>query len=76
VASERDGRVYLYAQKDAWARFGVYVTHLSILLIFVGAIIGNVWGYKAYVNIVEGTETTQVWPRGSKEPIELGFAVR
>lgn len=76
VVTEQDGKIYLYAQKAAWARFGVYVTHFSILLIFVGAIIGSVWGYKAYVNIVEGTETAQVWPRGSDQPIDLGFAVR
>jgi len=76
VVTERDGVVHLYAQKGAWSRFGVYVTHLSILIIFVGAIIGSFWGYKAFVNIVEGTETTQVWPRGSNVPIELGFALR
>jgi len=76
VVTEKDGAVHLYAQKGAWARFGVYVTHLSILIIFLGAIVGSLWGYKAYVNIVEGTETTKVYPRGSNEPIDLGFAVR
>jgi len=76
VVTEREGAVHLYAQKGAWSRFGVYVTHLSILIIFVGAIMGSLWGYKAFVNIVEGTETTQVWPRGSNVPIDLGFAVR
>jgi len=76
VVTEQDGLVHLYAQKGAWARFGVYVTHASILIIFIGAIVGSLWGYKAYVNIVEGTETTQVFPRGASEPIDLGFAVR
>jgi cytochrome c biogenesis protein len=76
VVTEKDGAVHLYAQKGAWARFGVYVTHASILIIFIGAIVGSLWGYKAYVNIVEGTETTQVYPRGSSEPIDLGFTVR
>jgi cytochrome c biogenesis protein len=76
VLSEKDGVVHLAAQKGAWARFGVYVTHLSILIIFIGAIVGSLWGYKAYVNIVEGTEATQVYPRGANEPIELGFTVR
>ncbi|PLX81751.1 MAG: cytochrome c biogenesis protein ResB [Desulfuromonas sp.] len=74
--TEQDGKVYLFAQKTAWARFGVYVTHISILIIFVGAIMGNVWGYKAYVNVVEGTSTDEVWPRSGKEPIKLGFEVR
>jgi len=76
VVTERDGNVYLFAQKAPYARFGVYVTHLSILIIFVGAIIGTLFGYKAYVNIVEGTATTQVYPRGANQPIDLGFSVR
>ncbi len=76
VITEKDGIVHLYAQKGAYARFGVYVTHLSILTILAGAIIGNLWGYKAYVNIPEGSEATQVMPRGSTTPIDLGFAVR
>ena len=73
----RDGEeVHLFAQKMPWARFGVYVTHLSIIIIFVGAIIGSLWGYKAFVNIVEGTATNQVWPRGENQPIKLDFSVR
>jgi len=74
--TEQDGTIYLYAEKGAWSRFGVYVTHASILIIFIGAAIGNVWGYKAFVNIVEGSAVDQVWPRGGKEPIKLDFAVR
>ncbi len=76
AVSRKDGRLYLFAQKGGWSRFGVYVTHLSILLIFVGAIIGNLWGFKAYVNIEEGGSISRVWAAGGKEPIELGFAVR
>jgi len=76
VVTEQDGKVYLFAQKGAYSRFGVYVTHSSILIIFLGAMIGNVWGYKAYVNIVEGKSVNQVWSRGGQQPIPLGFEVR
>jgi cytochrome c biogenesis protein len=76
VVTEQDGKVYLFAQKGSYSRFGVYVTHSSILIIFLGAMIGNVWGYKAYVNIVEGKSVNQVWPRGGQQPIPLGFEVR
>lgn len=74
--TEHEGKIQLFAQKMPWARFSVYVTHLSILVIFVGAILGTLWGYKAYVNIPEGSSTDKVWPRGSDTPIELGFSVR
>ena len=50
--TEEGERIHLYAEKMAWARFGVYVTHASILIIFLGAIVGNLFGYKAYVNIM------------------------
>jgi cytochrome c biogenesis protein len=76
VVTEEGEKLHFFAQKGAWSRFGVYVTHLSILIIFIGAIIGALWGYKAFVNIVEGTATDKVWPRGGQEPIPLGFTVR
>ena len=75
VVTEQDGKVYFFSQKAAYARFGVYVTHLSILIIFIGAMIGNVWGYKAYVNIVEGSFVDKVWARNGQEQIPLGFEV-
>ena len=76
VRTEADDKLHLFAQKGIYSRFGAYLTHLSILIIMVGAIIGTVWGYKAYVNIVEGTEVSQVWPRNGTRPIPLGFSVR
>ncbi len=76
VLTEADGKLNLFAQKGIYSRFGAYMTHLSILVIMLGAIIGTVWGYKAYVNIVEGTEINQVWPRSGNQPIDLGFSVR
>ncbi len=74
--SEADGKTYLFAQKGIYSRFGAYTTHLSILVIMAGALVGNFFGYKAYVNIVEGTSTSQVWSRNGQAPIDLGFTVR
>ena len=76
VVTNEDGKSYLFAQNAAYSRFGVYVTHASILVIFIGAMIGNVWGYKAYVNIVEGKSINSVWPRAGKNPIPIGFDLR
>jgi len=76
VVTEQDGKIHLYAEKGAISRFGVYLTHSSILIIFLGAMIGNVWGYKPYVNIVEVGSVDQLVPRGAREPIPMGFSVR
>ncbi|PLX90975.1 MAG: cytochrome c biogenesis protein ResB [Desulfuromonas sp.] len=74
--TEKDGATYLYAEKAKYARFGVYITHLSILIIFLGAIIGNLYGFKAFVNIPEGGETDRIWLRNGQTSMPLGFTVR
>ena len=74
VVSEQNGEYHLFAQKSAWSRLGVYVVHLSILVIFIGAIIGSLAGYKAYVSIVEGTSVNTVEARNGGQ-IPLGFEV-
>ncbi|SDD89699.1 cytochrome c biogenesis protein [Desulfuromonas thiophila] len=74
VCNSGEAGLYLYADKSRYARLGVYVTHLSILIIFIGAIIGNLFGYKAFVNIPEGGSVDQVWLR-SGGVADLGFSV-
>jgi len=76
VVSEEGPEVYLYAETGLASRFGVYVTHLSIIIIFLGAIIGNVAGFKGYVNIPEGQSVSQVPVRGGARLQDLGFAVQ
>ena len=75
VASEHNGEIHLFAQKNPWSRLGVYVVHASILVIFVGAIIGSLAGYKGYVSIVEGGSVSTVETR-SGQMVPLGFEVR
>jgi cytochrome c biogenesis protein len=74
--TEVDGQVHLYAETGVASRFGVYVTHLSIIIIFIGAIFGNVAGFKGYVNIPEGDAITKVPVRGGTLVQDLGFTVR
>ena len=74
--TEEGGEVHLYAETGVASRFGVYVTHLSIVVIFIGAILGNVLGFKGYVNIPEGEAVTQVPVRGGSRTQDLGFTVR
>jgi cytochrome c biogenesis protein len=75
--SEGDGARHLFAQKGAYSRLGIYVTHFSIIIIFVGGIIGNLVGFKGYMQITEG-ETEQSFPlRGPGQKMrQLPFQVR
>ena len=36
--TEQDGKVYLYAEKGAVSRFGVYIIHAGLIIIFTGGI--------------------------------------
>jgi cytochrome c biogenesis protein len=74
VITEHNGEYHLFAQKTAWCRLGVYVVHLSILVIFIGAIIGSLFGYKGFVSIVEGTSVT-AFEKQSGQQMPLGFEV-
>jgi cytochrome c biogenesis protein len=76
LVSEEGGELFLYAETGMASRFGVYVTHLSIIVIFIGAIVGNVFGFKGFVGIPEGESVSQVPVRGGALMQELGFEVR
>lgn len=73
---DRDGSTLLFAQKAPWSRLGVYVVHLSILMIFAGALIGSIWGEKGGVNIPETLTTDKIYQFGSGTPIDIGFTVK
>jgi len=68
--------IHLYAEKGVVSRFGVYVTHTSIVIIFIGAIVGNVLGFKGFVNILEGQSVRQISTPSGNRAIDLDFAVR
>lgn len=75
VVTDVDGAWHLFAQKTPWCRLSVYVVHLSIIVVFIGSIIGSLFGFKGYVNILEGESVSKVMTRSEKE-IDLGYSVR
>lgn len=75
VVTEADGDWHLFAQKTPWCRLSVYFVHLSVIVIFIGAMIGSLFGYKGFVNILEGQSISKVMTRSGKE-IDLGFSLR
>ncbi len=70
---ERDGSTVLFAQQGAWTRFGAHIVHLSILVIFAGVLIGNLFGFKAYVFLPEMRATTNIFLQSNREPVPLDF---
>ena len=63
--------------RSGYARLGTYLTHLSVLLILIGGLIGAVWGFKGYVQILEGETVKGVLPRKFQWMMQpLRFEVR
>jgi len=73
---DREEAILLFAQKGTWSRLGVYIVHLSILVILIGAITGTFFGLKAYVFLPEGRTTNKVFLRQNKKPVPLGYELR
>lgn len=76
-----------FTEKGPWTRFGVYVVHISILLILLGAVIGSSmiaknilhkpsFAFKGSIMIPETRQTEVIYSFKDGHPIDLGFAVR
>jgi cytochrome c biogenesis protein len=63
VTFREGGTAQLITQKGVYSRFGVYITHVSILLVFIGALIGAFFGFKAFLNLPEGRASNVVYLR-------------
>lgn len=74
--TDQGGVFTLYGEKGAFSYFGVYVIHLSVLIILAGAVFGAISGFDGYVNIPEGATVDTVKLRGGKGTKKLDFAVR
>ncbi len=69
------GTLYLH-EKGAWSRLGAYLVHASIIVIICGALIGKLFGYKAFIMVPEGSSESSVHKRGDRHrEIPLGFEV-
>ncbi|QWR78458.1 cytochrome c biogenesis protein ResB [Candidatus Magnetomonas plexicatena] len=63
-----------YGQKWGFSRYAVYVVHISIVLILLGAVIGMKFGFSGYLSLPEGESSQVAYSRdGKAQP--LGFLI-
>jgi cytochrome c biogenesis protein len=72
---QEENGFFLYAQRGKYSRLGVYITHFSILIILIGAMIGIRFGFRGYLNLPEGA-VSNVALSGTDREIPLGFEIR
>ncbi|MDA8339681.1 MAG: cytochrome c biogenesis protein ResB [Nitrospiraceae bacterium] len=70
----QEDSLQIYSEKGRYSRLGVYVTHFSIILILIGAVVGIFFGFNASLNLLEGTRSPVAYARNGKE-IPLGFEI-
>ena len=75
---ETEKTITLYSEKGKYSRLGVPITHLSILIILIGGILGSLYGFKGHVEILEGETVNQVYLRTKDGdlPKPIAFSVR
>ena len=74
--AEREGGTLLFSQKTPWVRSGVYIVHVSILVIFIGAIIGSLFGSKGSIMVPEKNFTNYFFEFGTGKRLPTGFDMR
>jgi len=72
----KDDACHFFAEKAKYSRFGVYITHASVVTILAGGLLGGVFGFKGHVNIVEGNTVDRITLSENSTPHELGFGLR
>ncbi|OGP79438.1 MAG: hypothetical protein A2V86_01850 [Deltaproteobacteria bacterium RBG_16_49_23] len=75
---EGESSITFYSEKGGFSRLGVYITHLSILLILIGGIAGSLFGFRGFVNILEGETVDHVALRVKDKDVAkpIGFSIR
>ena len=75
---ETESAVTFFSERGRFSRLGVFITHLSILIILVGGLVGLRYGFHGFVNILEGESVDRIFLRGkdAEIPKPIGFLVR
>ncbi|THB79837.1 MAG: cytochrome c biogenesis protein ResB [Desulfobacteraceae bacterium] len=75
IESTDSGKVF-YAEKGRWTRFGVYIVHISILFLLIGAVIGGIYGFKGNMRLDPGQADDVVRIPKEQMAMKLGFQIK
>ena len=71
----REDHFGIFAERHRISEMAVYIVHASLLLIFFGAIVDGVWGWRGTLNLNEGETSSAVELRDGTTR-NLPFAIR
>ena len=76
VSKEDEKEVHIFADKNVFSRFGVYIVHLGVLVVLIGGLTTALFGFRGYMNLAEGTSSNLVSYFSGPKIIELPFYVK
>jgi len=71
----RENSFSLFGERNRLAEMAVYIVHASLLLIFLGSSIDAIFGWRAFVTLTRGQQSSQAQPQNGS-PRKLPFAIR
>ncbi|MCS7262478.1 MAG: cytochrome c biogenesis protein ResB [Aquificaceae bacterium] len=76
VYKEEEGdRTYFYAEKGRYARLGVYVVHVGLLVIMAGALVDALLGVRGSLVVQEGAKGDTLLIPAKEKALKLPFQV-
>jgi len=66
----------IYGEKGRLSRLGVYIVHLSVVLLLIGGLAGSFFGFEGFVNIAEGEAVDTIRIRNTGQIHRLDFQIR
>lgn len=68
--------VMIFGEKWRWSRLGVYIVHFSVILLLIGAVIGSLYGFDGFAQIVGGQTIDTIRMRNTGQEFPLPFKIR
>jgi cytochrome c biogenesis protein len=71
----RESGFSLFGERNRFSEMSVYIVHASLLLIFLGGIVDALYGWRAFVMLTRGQQSSQVQTQNGDKR-NLTFAIR
>ena len=75
AVTRQDGKIYIVADKGRLSYLGFYLTHIGMITIIVGVLMGTL-GFQGFMKVDEGETQSTVTLKNSLVQHDLGFALR
>jgi cytochrome c biogenesis protein len=71
----RENSFSIFGERNRLSEMAVYIVHASLLLIFLGGIVDALYGWRGFVTLERGQQSSQIAPQNGPKR-NLSFAVR